>query len=87
MRKSVRAIIITKDNKLLLMKRTKPDGSYLTKNKPRPLHMEVKLAISKKWELITAHKANEYVTIHDLTKFENFFINMKRFNQQKEKEY
>ena len=28
MRKSARAIIITKDNKLLLMKRTKPDGVY-----------------------------------------------------------
>lgn len=52
MRRSARAILITKDNKLLLMKRTKPDGSYLTKNKPRPLHMEVKLAISEKWELI-----------------------------------
>lgn len=28
MRKSARAIIITKDNKLLLMKRIKPDGVY-----------------------------------------------------------
>ena len=28
MRKSARAIIITKDHKLLLMKRTKPDGVY-----------------------------------------------------------
>ena len=28
MRKSARAIIITKENKLLVMKRTKPDGVY-----------------------------------------------------------